>query len=102
MANPDTTRSSKNPLRAYSAYVNSFCVINAELPKTTRIGKTQKVGIVQYADDFIITASSKELLESKIKPIVDQIFPLEKAVDAFDRMKAGEQFGKIIVEVLCL
>lgn len=30
--------------------------------------KTDKVHLVRYADDFIITAHSKELLENKIKP----------------------------------
>jgi NADPH:quinone reductase-like Zn-dependent oxidoreductase len=33
----------------------------------------------------------------KIKPIVDSVFPFEKAVDAFDRMKMGAQFGKIVL-----
>jgi zinc-binding alcohol dehydrogenase/oxidoreductase len=33
----------------------------------------------------------------KIKPVVDHVFPLDKAVEAFDRMKAGAQFGKIVL-----
>lgn len=33
----------------------------------------------------------------QIKPIVDSVFTLERAVAAFDRMKAGEQFGKIVL-----
>jgi RNA-directed DNA polymerase len=31
-----------------------------------------KVNVVKYADDFIITGSSKELLESEIKPLVEE------------------------------
>jgi RNA-directed DNA polymerase len=31
-----------------------------------------KVNLVRYADDFIITGSTKELLESEIKPLVEQ------------------------------
>lgn len=34
----------------------------------------------------------------KIHPVIDQVYPLEKAVEAFDRMKAGEQMGKIILK----
>ncbi len=34
-----------------------------------RAGKT-KVNLVRYADDFIITGSSKELLEQEVKPLV--------------------------------
>lgn len=36
---------------------------------------------------------------SKIIPIVDQIFPLEEAVAAFDRMKEGLQLGKIVLKI---
>jgi RNA-directed DNA polymerase len=32
--------------------------------------KGQKVHVVKYADDFIITGASKELLEEKVKPAV--------------------------------
>ena len=31
-----------------------------------------KVNFVRYADDFIITASSKELLENEVKPLVER------------------------------
>lgn len=34
----------------------------------SKIGRYQKVNFVRYADDFIITGNSKELLEEKIKP----------------------------------
>src|SRR3990167_4842433 len=30
-----------------------------------------KVNFIRYADDFIVTAKSKELLESKIKPAIE-------------------------------
>ena len=33
----------------------------------------QKVNLVRYADDFIITGSSKEQLENELKPLVNQI-----------------------------
>jgi RNA-directed DNA polymerase len=31
-----------------------------------------KVNLVRYADDFIVTGSSKELLENEVKPLVEQ------------------------------
>jgi RNA-directed DNA polymerase len=34
--------------------------------------KGRKVNVIRYADDFIITGNSKELLENKIKPAVDK------------------------------
>ncbi|MFC3414481.1 quinone oxidoreductase family protein [Algoriphagus hitonicola] len=33
----------------------------------------------------------------KIKPIVDQVFSFDQAVQAFDKMKAGDQMGKIVL-----
>lgn len=35
-------------------------------------GTTQKVNFVRYADDFIITGCSKELLEKEVKPLVER------------------------------
>lgn len=32
-----------------------------------------------------------------IHPVIDRVFPLEKALEAFDRMRAGDQLGKIVL-----
>lgn len=37
-----------------------------------RFEQNQKVHLVRYADDFIITGTSKEVLENKVKPLVEQ------------------------------
>ncbi len=34
----------------------------------------------------------------KIHPVIDKVFSLDQAVEAFDRMRAGEQMGKIILK----
>lgn len=46
--------------------------------------------------DFIAMLDLVE--KHKLRPTVDQVFPLENALDAFDRMKAGKQMGKIILK----
>lgn len=33
----------------------------------------------------------------RIKPVVSQVFPLDRAAEAFDQMEKGAQFGKIVV-----
>jgi RNA-directed DNA polymerase len=48
--------------------------------KTSRSGRRAKVNLVRYADDFIITGSSKELLEQEVKPLVEQ-FMRERGLD---------------------
>jgi len=40
-------------------------------PRTTKRGVKAKVNFVRYADDFIITGASKELLEGEVKPLVE-------------------------------
>jgi RNA-directed DNA polymerase len=37
-------------------------------------GRSALVNMVRYADDFIVTGRSKELLESKVKPLVTEFF----------------------------
>ena len=36
---------------------------------------------------------------SQIHPIIDSVFPFEKAVDALRHMESGKHFGKIVIEV---
>jgi RNA-directed DNA polymerase len=38
---------------------------------TTRKGRNAKLHLIRYADDFLITSSSKELLEQEVKPVVE-------------------------------
>ena len=35
-----------------------------------KFGKTHKIHLVRYADDFIITGATKELLENEVKPLI--------------------------------
>ncbi len=39
-----------------------------------------KIHLVRYADDFVITGSSKELLETQVKPLIEQ-FLLERGLE---------------------
>lgn len=48
-------------------------------------------------DEFL---SMLDLLESRnLKPVIDQVFPLENVNDAFQRMKSANQFGKIVLKI---
>jgi len=47
-------------------------MLKQAFPRCQRKGATApKVNVVRYADDFIITGSSKELLEDEVKPLVE-------------------------------
>ncbi|AMO38145.1 group II intron reverse transcriptase/maturase [Thauera humireducens] len=42
------------------------------LPFTRRDRQAAKINLVRYADDFVITGSSRELLERTVKPLVEK------------------------------
>lgn len=37
--------------------------------------------------------------KAKLKPVIDSVLPLEKSKEAMGKMEAGEQFGKIVLNV---
>jgi RNA-directed DNA polymerase len=41
-------------------------------PERTRCSRRAKVNLVRFADDFVITGSSKELLETEVRPLVEE------------------------------
>jgi RNA-directed DNA polymerase len=43
----------------------------SDLQRRTSTGKRMKVNLVRFADDFIVTAGSKELLETEVKPLIE-------------------------------
>ena len=46
--------------------------LKEKYPKNTPKGRKAKVNLVRYADDFIVTGSSKELLQDEVIPLVKQ------------------------------
>jgi RNA-directed DNA polymerase len=46
--------------------------LREKYPKMSKLGRRVKVNLVRYCDDFIITGSSKELLENEVKPLVEE------------------------------
>lgn len=47
-------------------------MLREKYPKESERQRKAKVHFVRYADDFIVTGSSKELLEQEVKPLVEQ------------------------------
>ena len=52
-------------------------------PKNTRKGSAAKVNLVRYADDFIITGRSPQLLRDEVKPLVET-FLRERGLELSD------------------
>jgi len=41
----------------------------------------------------------EDLRAGRVRPVIDRVFPLEKAAEAHRRMKTNEHFGKIVLRV---
>jgi NADPH:quinone reductase-like Zn-dependent oxidoreductase len=41
----------------------------------------------------------RRLGQGQLRPIVDRVYPLEQARDAYERLATGAQFGKVVVEL---
>ena len=46
--------------------------LREKFPKPPRKSSKEKVNFIRFADDFIITGRSKEVLEDEVKPLVEQ------------------------------
>jgi NADPH:quinone reductase-like Zn-dependent oxidoreductase len=46
------------------------------------------------------SAMLKFVNQHKIKPLIDKIFPLDQAQKAFERLAAGKQMGKIVLQIV--
>jgi D-arabinose 1-dehydrogenase-like Zn-dependent alcohol dehydrogenase len=44
-------------------------------------------------------AMNRAISQQKLKPVVDSTFPLDRTADAFQHMKAGKHFGKIVISI---
>ncbi|MGH9563017.1 MAG: group II intron reverse transcriptase/maturase [Terracidiphilus sp.] len=69
-----------SPVLANLALDGLESLLRKHYPSNTKRSKLAKVNLVRYADDFIITGSSKELLEMEVKPLVEQ-FMAERGLE---------------------
>jgi len=46
-------------------------VLHRHYPKSSPRGRSARVNLIRYADDFIITGRSKDLLETEVRPLVE-------------------------------
>ena len=60
-----------SPVLANMALDGLEALLRKKFPKYHKGRPNQMVNLVRYADDFIITGRSKELLENEVKPLVE-------------------------------
>lgn len=55
--------------------------------------QSYSVGNASQLADFV-----QAIQKNKLKPVIDSVYPLEKVQNAFYRFKAGDVFGKIVIQ----
>jgi NADPH:quinone reductase-like Zn-dependent oxidoreductase len=53
--------------------------------------------IVGHRESF--EAMNRAIALSRMRPVVDRVFPLKDARAAFEHMKSGQHFGKICIDL---
>lgn len=61
-----------SPTLANLALDGLQAAVDGVIPFSTRRGTTAKVNFVRYADDFIVTGASKEILRDEILPVIEE------------------------------
>lgn len=86
--------------------------LREQYPRTSLRGRRAKANFIRWADDFIITGSSKELLEQEVKPLIEaflkerglelspektSITPIETGFDFLGQNVRKYRNGKVII-----
>ena len=71
----------------------------AEIPLRAVIGPMVRIQGIAVGSRARFEAMNRAIALQKLKPVVDSVFPLAKAADAFRHMEQGKHFGKIVVEI---
>jgi NADPH:quinone reductase-like Zn-dependent oxidoreductase len=47
----------------------------------------------------MFAAMNAAIAASRLKPVIDSVFPFERAREAYARLQSGSHFGKVVVAV---
>ena len=39
------------------------------------------------------------IFQGRLHPVIDSVFPLEQAAEAYAHLKSGQQFGKVVIQI---
>ena len=74
-------------------------IMQRRLTLTGSTLRARSVGFKSLVADEIMRSVWPFVTEGKLRPAMDQTFPLKDAAKAHARMDAGEHFGKIVLVV---
>ncbi len=97
----DTFEGNLRCLAKRGRLVTCGATTGAEASFNMRFLFVRQLSIVgSYMGGFVELRKAMELMgRGQLKPVVDSVFPLEKAAEALQRMEERKQFGKIVLNI---
>jgi len=71
----------------------------ATVPVRQLIGPMVRVQGIAVGSRARFEAMNRAISQHKLRPVIDSVFPLERAAEAFKRMERGDHFGKIVITI---
>lgn len=71
----------------------------AQIPLRAMIGPMIRVQGIAVGSRARFEAMNRAISQHKLRPVIDSVYPLEKAADAFTHMEQGKHFGKIVIDL---
>jgi NADPH:quinone reductase-like Zn-dependent oxidoreductase len=85
-------------LGGHIAVIGVLGAISEPLPFPSMIGTGARLQGVMVGSREMFEAMCRAIEAHRIAPVVDKVYPASDAVAAFEAMRAGEHFGKIVLE----
>jgi len=70
-----------------------------EINPTLILGRRASVQGMSVGSVEMFGAMNRAIAQSKLKPVIDKVYPFEDAAEAFRYMESARHFGKIVVRV---
>jgi NADPH:quinone reductase-like Zn-dependent oxidoreductase len=71
----------------------------AQIPLRAVIGPMVRIQGIAVGSRARFEAMNRAIDRHKLRPVIDSVYALEKAADAFRHMEQGRHFGKIVIDI---
>jgi NADPH:quinone reductase-like Zn-dependent oxidoreductase len=72
---------------------------NAQIPLRAVIGPMVRIQGIAVGSRARFEAMNRAIASHALKPVIDSVYTLDRAADAFRHMEQGRHFGKIVVDI---
>lgn len=73
--------------------------LSGEVNPQPIVGKSITMQGIYVGSKDMFEAMNRAIAQSQLKPIIDRVFPFEQAQHAYDYLKSGSHFGKVVIQV---